>query len=57
MNDELERTLKEAIIAWLGYFPRICLEGLKKSTKDLCRIADVLAKIRTEHHPNTDVEG
>jgi hypothetical protein len=57
MNDELERTWKEAIVARLRYFPRMCLRGLRKSTKDLSRIADVLTKILTEHHPITDVEG
>jgi hypothetical protein len=45
MNDELERTWKEAIIAWLRYFPIMCLDGLRKSTEDLSRIDDVLAKI------------
>jgi hypothetical protein len=47
MNDELGRTWKEVIIAWLRYFPRICQDGLRKSSKDLSRIADVLAKIRS----------
>jgi hypothetical protein len=35
------------------YEPRICMEGLRKFTKDV-RIVFVLAEIRTRHVPNTN---
>jgi hypothetical protein len=47
-----EKIRKEAFMAYSGYFPENCLEGLRKITKDL-RIADVPAKIQTERLPNT----
>jgi hypothetical protein len=55
MNVELERIWKEASIAWSMYYPRIRLEGLRKTMKTL-RIADVSVDIRTEHLPNTSLE-
>jgi hypothetical protein len=55
MIDEIERESiwKEAIVAWLRYYPRIYLERLKKAS---VRIRLVLAKIRSEHLPNRDLE-
>jgi hypothetical protein len=35
LNDELERVWKEAVVDFLTYCPSICLEGLKKTTKNL----------------------
>jgi hypothetical protein len=35
MTDELERICKETIVAYLRYYPRICLEGLRKLKKNL----------------------
>jgi hypothetical protein len=33
MNDELERILKEAVVAYSRYRPGISLQGLRKTTK------------------------
>ena len=32
----LERMCQEAVMAWSRYFPGICLEGLRKTTKSHC---------------------
>jgi hypothetical protein len=56
MNDEMERIWKEAIVAQSKYYPRIFLEGLKKTTKNTVRTAGVAAETRTEHLPNTSLE-
>jgi hypothetical protein len=34
MNDELERMWKEAVVAYLKYYPGIRLEGPRKTTKN-----------------------
>jgi hypothetical protein len=45
MNDELEKLWKEAVVALFKMtFLRICLEGLRKTTKNL-RIACLRAEI------------
>jgi hypothetical protein len=33
VNNELERTWEETVVAYLRYYPGICLEGLRKTTK------------------------
>jgi hypothetical protein len=38
MNDELKNISMDAVMAFLRYCPAICLEGLRKTTKNL-RIA------------------
>jgi hypothetical protein len=48
MTDELEKIWKEAVVAWYGYYRRIFLEGLRKTTKTL-GIAGVPAEIQTKH--------
>jgi hypothetical protein len=45
---------KEVVMASLRYYPRIFLEGLRKTTNNLIRIADVLAEIQTEDFLNKD---
>jgi hypothetical protein len=35
MTDELERICKEAVMAWMKYYPSIYLEELKKSVENL----------------------
>jgi hypothetical protein len=35
MIDELERICKEAVVAYFRYYPRICLQGLRKIIKHL----------------------
>jgi hypothetical protein len=35
MIDELERLWKEIVMAYLRHYPGICLEGLRKKTKNL----------------------
>jgi hypothetical protein len=37
MYDELKRIWKEAILASLRKYPGICLEGLRKTKKILCK--------------------
>jgi hypothetical protein len=41
MADELEGTWQEVIVAWKRYYPSICLEGLRKSTKKTVRTAEI----------------
>jgi hypothetical protein len=45
--DELHRIWKEAVVARLRYYPSICLERLRKTTKYL-RICNVLDNIHTK---------
>jgi hypothetical protein len=45
VNNELERMWKEAVVAQLRYYPGICLEGLRKTTKTSVRIAGLRAEI------------
>jgi hypothetical protein len=54
MNDELERIWKEAVMALSRHSPGIWLEGLMKATRN--KIAYVLADIRTEHPPDTNLD-
>jgi hypothetical protein len=35
MNNELERMWKETVVAYLKYYPDICLEGLGKTSETL----------------------
>jgi hypothetical protein len=51
----LERIWKRGVVAESIYYPGICLEGLRKSTKTL-RIACVQKKIQTGHFSNTSIE-
>jgi hypothetical protein len=44
IDEELERNNKEAVMAQLGYYPGICLEGLSKTTKTV-QLVGVLTKI------------
>jgi len=37
MSDKLERKSKEAVVAYLKYYPETCLEGLRKPMKNLWR--------------------
>jgi hypothetical protein len=48
MNDELKRIWKEAVVAYLRYYPGICPEGLKKTRKTSVKRAGVSADIRKE---------
>jgi hypothetical protein len=34
LNDELESGLKEAVVAYLKYYPRTFWDGLRKTTKN-----------------------
>ena len=34
INSELERMWKEAVFAYLDHYPEICVEGLRKTTKN-----------------------
>jgi hypothetical protein len=55
MNDELSVIWKEADMAELRYDPHICLEGLKKTTKDLM-LTCVPAEIQIEHPLNVGLK-
>jgi hypothetical protein len=35
MIDEVERITREAVVAYSRYYPRICLDGLRKTTENL----------------------
>jgi hypothetical protein len=35
MTDDLERICKEAVVAQFRYYPDICLEGLRKTMRNL----------------------
>jgi hypothetical protein len=37
VNNELERMWKEVVIAYLRYYPGICLEELRKTTERHCQ--------------------
>jgi hypothetical protein len=54
-NDEMEGIWKEELMASSTYYSVICLEGLRKTTKNF-RIAGVEAGIRRQHLPNTNLE-
>jgi hypothetical protein len=49
VDNELESTWKEVVVAWLEYYFGICLQVLRKCTK----IAGVRAKIRNENLTTT----
>jgi hypothetical protein len=53
MNDDLEGTWKEAVLAYLKWFPGICLEGLRKTTKQLSENIWCLCRYRTHYVQNT----
>jgi hypothetical protein len=44
MNDELERIQRKVVTVQLRYYTSICLEGLRKTTKNLSMITTVPAK-------------
>jgi hypothetical protein len=51
MNDE--RIQNKMVSAYLGYYPGICQESYRKTTKTSVRIIGTSAKIQTEHLLNT----
>jgi hypothetical protein len=55
MNYELENIRRRRSWPNNSSYPRICMKGLRKTKRHL-RIADVSAEIRSEHHPNTNLE-
>jgi hypothetical protein len=56
MKEELEKVLKEAVMAWSRYNPSILLEGLGKTITVLSHDTDVPAENRTEDLTNTNLE-
>jgi hypothetical protein len=46
MSDELERSWKEVLMAYLRYYPDICLKGLRKTTKASVVMVGILAEIK-----------
>jgi hypothetical protein len=55
INDGLERIKKEEVWPNLRYYPRIILEGQRKTTKIL-RIVCIPVEIGTGYLPNTSQE-
>jgi hypothetical protein len=55
--DVLERTWKEAVMAYSKCCPGNCLELLKESTKASHRMVSVPAETRTEQLQNRNLEG
>jgi len=53
MNNDLEGTWKEAVLAFLKWFSGICLEGLGKTTKQLSENIWCLYRYRTQYVQNT----
>jgi hypothetical protein len=45
---------KEAVVANYKHYTSICLEGLSKSSKNLCQIVGFPADIRTGHLQKTN---
>jgi hypothetical protein len=56
MTDELERIWREAVMAYSRYYPSICLEGLRETTKTSVRIPGVPAEIQIKPLPNASLE-
>jgi hypothetical protein len=52
----MERIGKEALMDLIDALRYILMEGLKKSTKNSIKIANVAYEIRTAHLPNTNLE-
>jgi hypothetical protein len=44
-DDEVQRILKEVVMAYSRHYPGICQEELRKSIKNTTRIASILAQI------------
>ena len=53
MNDDLEGTWKEAVLAYLKWFPSSCVEGLMKTTKQFSENIWCLCRYRTQYVQNT----
>jgi hypothetical protein len=52
MNNGLEGIQTEVVIASFRYYPNICLEGLRKTTKEAAvRISSLLAEFQTKNLP------
>jgi hypothetical protein len=49
MNYELERICKKPVVVTCKYYPGICLEIMRETTKRKTRIAGVPTRVRTEH--------
>jgi hypothetical protein len=52
VDNELEKIWEEMAVALARNYFAICLERLKKTSKNSLRTADVPAEIPTEHFPN-----
>jgi hypothetical protein len=52
MGDKLKTIWKEAVVAYLNYYPGICREGLIKIIKAIVRIVGIQRKIRTQYLPD-----
>jgi hypothetical protein len=55
VNNELENNSKEVVVARSRYYNDIFSSELRKSMKNLVRIVDVSAEIRTDYFPNTSL--
>jgi hypothetical protein len=46
--EQSERIWEEVMVAYSRYYPGICLEGLRKTTKTSVRIAGVPSEVQTK---------
>lgn len=49
MDYYFKRIWKTTVAAWSRYYPGICLEGLRKNTKNLSQDVDAQIDIETEY--------
>jgi phage baseplate assembly protein W len=56
LMNEQEKISKEVVVALLRYYPKICLEQLRKTTTTSVRTATVPAGIENKHLLNTSLQ-
>jgi hypothetical protein len=55
MTDEMERICKETIVNKSKKYPKVCLEELKKTSRNLVRVVHVPPEILTKQPQNTSL--
>jgi hypothetical protein len=56
INYELEGICEKPVVATCRYYPGLCLETVRETTKRKTRIAGVPTRVRTEHFPKITLE-
>lgn len=46
-DDELERMGKKEVVVWLLYYSGVCIDGLRKTTKDISNESGATAEFQT----------